>query len=144
MLGASDLSASINKINEENNNIIDYNLIGLSYLDYNLFEEDNIVLNGKIYIDEKKQTYKLMNFPKVGVFSGYGMLNPKVYIQSYAASKRGFKGNLQGDGFQLGGTVIVDKYGNVVYKHNQKNYTDYPKEDEIIKFVNQYKQKDSI
>lgn len=141
MMGASDLSASIQKINEENNNIIDYNLIGLAHLDYNLFEEDNIVPNGKIYIDENKQTYKLMNFAKLGFLSGYGMINPKVYIQAYAASKKGFKGNLQGDGLQLGGTVIVDRNGNVLYSHNQKNYTDYPKEDDIVKFVKDYKEK---
>lgn len=138
------MSASIQKINEEYKDIIDYNLIGLAHLDYNLFEEENIVPNGNIYIDEKKQTYKLMNFSKMGIFSGFGMMNPKVYTQAYSASKRGFKGNLQGDGLQLGGTVIVDKNGNVVYSHDQKNYTDYPKEDEIVKFVKKYKENYNI
>lgn len=139
-MGASDLSASIQKINQENNNIIDYNLIGLAHLDYDLFEE-NLVFNGKIYIDEKKQTYKLMSFSRMGVLSGFGMMNPNIYLQSYYASKKGFKGNMKGDGLQLGGTVIVDKNGNIVYSHDQKNYTDYPKEEEIIKFIKEYKEK---
>jgi len=140
MMGASDLNASIQKINQKNNNIIDYNLIGLAHLDYDLFEE-NLVFNGKIYIDEKKQTYKLMCFSRMGVLSGFGMMNPNIYLQSYYASKKGFKGNLKGDGLQLGGTVIVDKNGNIVYSHDQKNYTDYPKEEEIIKFIKEYKEK---
>lgn len=140
-MGASDLSASIQKINTENNNIIDYNLIGLAHLDYNLFEEENIVPDGNVFIDESKKTYNLMNFSKMGFLSGYGMMNPKVLVGAFSASKRGFKGNLRGDGLQLGGTIIVDKYGNIVYSHDQKNYTDYPKEDDLIKFVKEFREK---
>ena len=141
MMGASDLSASIEKINENNKNILDYSVIGLSRLDFNLFEENDIIPNGKIYIDEKKQSYKLMNFPSMGLLSGYGMMNPKVYITAYSASKRGFKGNMQGDGLQLGGTVIVDRNGNVLYSHNQTNYTDYPKEEDLMQVVDDYRKK---
>ncbi len=143
-MGASDLSASIQNINDKNNNILDYSVIGLAHLDYNLFEENNYVPNGKIYIDEKKLTYKLMNFPSMGLLSGYGMLNPKVYMEGITASKRGFKGNLQGDGFQLGGTVIIDKNGNVLFNHNQTSYTDYPKENDILKVIEDYRKKNMI
>ena len=144
MMGAADLSASVKKINEENNNILDYATIGLSYLDYNIFEENNYVENGKIYIDEKKNSYKLMNFSSLGFFSGYGMMNPMVYIRAMAAKARGFIGNMQGDGFQLGGTVIIDRLGNIIFTHKQSNYTDYPKEEALVKAANDYKVKNNL
>jgi len=142
--GATDLSASIQNINTKYDNILDYSVIGLSNLDYDIFEDNNYIPNGKIYIDEDKKTYKLMNFTSTGFFSGYGMLNPKVYIEAFKASKQGFKGNMKGDGLQLGGTVIVDNYGNVLYSHTQKNYTDYPQENDLYKFVEDYKFKHKI
>lgn len=138
-MGASDLSASITKINKDNNDILDYNTIGLSFLDYEIFEENKYCENSSIFIDEKKDSYKLMNFPSLGMSSGYGLMNPKVYFQALNASRRGFKGNMQGDGFQLGGTVIMDKEGNILYSHRQSSYTDYPPEEDISQVVKNYK-----
>ena len=144
MMGASDLNESVAKLNKDYNNSIDFITIGLSYLDYNIFETNNYISNGKIYIDETKESYKLMDYKSKGFLNGYGMLNPKVYIDAYKAKNRGFNGNLDGDGYQLGGTIIIDKKGAIIYTHNQKSYTDYPKEEDIIKALDYYKVKNFI
>jgi len=144
MMGASDLNESVAKLNKDYNNSLDFATIGLSYLDYDIFESNNYISNGKIYIDEGKESYKLMDYKSKGFLSGYGMLNPKVYIAGYKAKNRGFKGNLEGDGMQLGGTVIIDKKGAIVYSHKQTGYSDYPKEEDIVKALDHYKVKNLI
>lgn len=144
MMGASDLNESVAKLNNEYNNSLDFATIGLSYLDYDIFEKNNYISNGKVYIDEGKESYKLMDYKSKGILSGYGMLNPKVYINAYKAKNKGFKGNLEGDGYQLGGTVIIDTKGGIVFSHRQTGYSDYPKEEDIIKALDHYKVKNLI
>ena len=110
-------------------------------MDYEDFKKGNFFSIGDIYIDEKKSTYDALQFGKMGALSGYGMLNPFVYIEGMRASKRGISGNMQGDGFQLGGTFIVDKEGNIIFQHVQQSYTDHPTMDTLKAAVEEYAKK---
>jgi prostamide/prostaglandin F2alpha synthase len=109
----------------------------LAYLDYDDFVKANY-LDGKIYIDEKKETYKALDYGSKTIFSLYGLLDMDLYRKNSEASKKGITGNLKGDGFQLGGTIIVDREGNVVYSFKQSKYTDEPSEEDIIKAVENF------
>ena len=137
-LGAYELTSTLNEASEEIKNKLNWIAIGLAKLDYENFVKDDYFKNGLIYLDEKKETYKSLNFTSMGLFSGFGMLNPKVYLKSYEASKKGISGNLQGDGTQLGGLIIVNSSGEVIFSHVQKNYTDQPDINEIIKIIENY------
>ncbi len=110
-------------------------------MDYEDFVKADYFRNGHVYIDEDKETYKALKFTSMGLLSGYGMLNPSVYTKASEAKKRGIVGNLQGDGFQLGGLLIIDKNGDVVFSHVQKSYTDQPNVDDLLKSVEQYNKK---
>ena len=50
----------------------------MAKLDYEEFLEGNYFKDGAIYIDEAKDTYKALNYGSKTIFSGFGMLNPKV------------------------------------------------------------------
>jgi hypothetical protein len=63
------------------------------------------------------------------------MLDPELYKKASEASKKGITGNMKGDGTQLGGTIIVDREGNVVYSFKQGKYTDEPAEEELMNAV---------
>jgi prostamide/prostaglandin F2alpha synthase len=120
---------------------LSWNAIGLAKLDYEDFLQGNYFRDGKIFIDENKETYKALKLPSKGFFSGYGMLSPSLYKMANQASKQGISGNMKGDGFQLGGTFIVDVNGNVIYSHLQNGYADYPKEEDLIECVNNFMKK---
>ena len=137
-MGADDLTTALIDSKEKMKDSLKHVAIGFTKLDYEEFDQENYFKDGKIYIDETKETYDALSFGKKGIFSFYGMMNPKLYLKSIQASSKGISGNLKGDGTQLGGTIIVDKKGNVIYKHVQANYSDQPPVDEIINAVENY------
>jgi hypothetical protein len=137
-MGALELTTALTEASEEIKNKLSWAAIGLAKLDYEDFVKDDYFRNGIVYIDENKDSYKLLNFTSMGFFSGFGMLNPNLYFKSYEASKKGIKGNMKGDGTQLGGLLIIDKSGSVIFSHIQKNYTDQPDVAEILKVVENY------
>ena len=132
------LLSNLITLNSQFPGVITWNAVGLSLLDYEEFVMEEYFKDGNIYIDEDKKTYKALNFTSKGFFSAYGMLNPSLYIAGYQASKQGITGNLKGDGLQLGGTIICEKNGKVIYSHIQSSYTDFPKEEDISKIVKNY------
>ena len=121
-------------------NALTHVAIGLDEMDYDDFQAGNYFKDGKIFIDDNRSTYRALNFVKKGIFSLYGILNPNVYIKAYEAGKKGMVSTFSGDGTQLGGTMIIDKQGNVIYKHMQKSYTDLPPIDDIVNNVKKYVQ----
>jgi prostamide/prostaglandin F2alpha synthase len=137
-MGALDMTTSIAESSDEIKNKLKHVAVGLAKLDYEDFLKENYFQNGHIYIDEGKQTYKALDFTSKGIFSLYGMLNVGLYTKGYQASKRGIKGNMKGDGFQLGGTLIVDRKGDIIFKHLQKSYSDQPDMEQIFKAVRNY------
>lgn len=137
-MGALDLTNALIESREKVNNSLKHIAIGLAKLDYEDFLKGDYFKEGKVYIDEVKETYEALNFNKKGATSFFGLLNPKMYLKGIQASAKGISGNLKGDGLQLGGTIIVDKQGNVVFKHVQSSYSDQPSLDDIIKASNDY------
>ena len=137
-MGALDLSENVNLLNEKYPNIIGAAAIGLANLDYEDFVKGNYFNIGKIYIDKKKATYESLDLEKMTFLSGFGMLDPRVYMYGYKASKKGISGNMKGDGFQLGGTFIVDKKGNIIFSYVQQSYTDHPTFENLKKSIEDY------
>jgi hypothetical protein len=138
-MGAVELTTALSEASDSIKDKISWAAIGLAKLDYEEFKQNDYFKKGLIYIDEKKETYKSLNFTSMGLFSGFGMLNPSVYLKSYEASKKGITGNMKGDGTQLGGLLIINKTGDVIFAHVQKNYADQPNLEEILKVVENYK-----
>lgn len=137
-ISSSELTEALINSKENMQDSLTFVAIGLDDLDYEDFQAGSYFVQGKIYIDDNKCTYKALNFIKKGIFSLYGMLSPGIYIKAYEASKKGISGTFHGDGTQLGGTIIVDKQGNIIYRHIQKSYTDQPKIEDIVNNVRGY------
>jgi prostamide/prostaglandin F2alpha synthase len=140
-MGAEDLTNGLIEASDDIGKKLNHAAIGLAKLDYEDFMKGDYFKGGRVYIDEAKETYKALNFGSKSIFSLYGMANPFVYVKGYEAKKRGITGNMKGDGLQLGGTMVVDSNGEVIYKHTQKDYTDNPKVEDIIEAVKNYSPK---
>lgn len=135
---AQDLTDSLNRASDQISKHINYAAIGLSELDYEDFVQGKYFEAGKIYLDLTKETYKALGFGSKGIFSLFGMANPMVYFKAYEAKNKGISGNMKGDGTLLGGTVILDRDGNIIFSHKQKDYVDQPNSEDMIEAVKNY------
>ena len=139
-LSSLELCTGLINTSEENIKKFNHISIGLSLVDFESFEQGNYFKNGSIYVDEERATFKALKFQRLGISTGYGMLNPNMYFKGYEAKKNGIEGTSSntGDGFQLGGTLVIERNGNVIFYHIQENYTDVPNIEGIIQSVEEY------
>ena len=93
---------------------------------------------GELYLDTERAVYKGLLLEKKGVLTGMmSLLTGPVQAANRRAGVRSFPiftrfnllsvlhqqntpGDFSGDGFQLGGTFVIEKGGNVLYEYRQK------------------------
>ena len=76
-----------------------------------------------ILADEHRETYKIAGFRKAGLG---GLLGPKSVVSGLKHSARSgvVQGRIIGDAAQLGGAMIIDTSGEVVFRQASKNAGD--------------------
>jgi hypothetical protein len=85
--------------------------------------------SGPMYVIDKRVYEKL--FGRKGLTNSFfGLLDMDKEAVA-AAKSAGIKGNLRGDGFQLGGQMLVNTQGDVVFQHKQTRYGDDASFEEI-------------
>jgi hypothetical protein len=91
---------------------------------------------GPLYVIEKRVYEKL--FGRKGLMNGFfGVLDMDKGALA-AVKSAGIQGNLRGDGFQLGGQILVDTRGEVVFEHKQKRYGDDATLEELQSAILEY------
>ncbi|VDM02464.1 unnamed protein product [Schistocephalus solidus] len=66
--------------------------------------------SGELYLDPKKETYSALGYGSVGACSGFRSLFKSEGRALIRETKdKGVKGNMKGDGWQLGGLLVVEK-----------------------------------
>jgi len=112
--------------------------IGVEFFGYEDFKKGKF-FNGKLYVDDGKTIYQSLGYHKKGVTDNFfGLFESGVKERFNKAKEMGVQGNLKGDGFQLGGTVVVDPKGEVLYHKPQEYYGDDPKNETLLKVVEEY------
>lgn len=91
--------------------------------------------DGDLYIDTKKETYQSLGFKRYGIFSGIASIFSSISRRANQEVKRlGIGGNMKGDGFQNGGTIIVSKGGEkCLLKYVQGNPSDHVPFEDVFK-----------
>ncbi|VDK30762.1 unnamed protein product [Dibothriocephalus latus] len=83
--------------------------------------------SGELYLDPKKEVYAAMGYGSVSVLSGIGSLFRSAGRALVRETKdKGVKGNQKGDGWQLGGLLVIEKGGRVLYSFQQQQVTENP------------------
>ena len=84
---------------------------------------------GKILTDPSRAT-----FAYLGLTSGVGgLLGLKTLSRGFSALRQGIKpGSLQGSALQLGGAVIIDKNGSVLYQFRSREAGEDPPVEEML------------
>lgn len=78
---------------------------------------------GDLFVDKEKAVFQKLQTNQgnlLGLFAGDTMEAGK------AATERGTEGNLEGNGFQLGGIWVFDAEGNCTYSYRSSTFGDHP------------------
>jgi len=90
--------------------------------------------DGELYIDEKKEAYQALGFKRIGFFGAIkSIFTGKAKELMDEAKKDKMGGNLKGDGYQNGGTVVVAAGGKVLFSYVQDQPYDHAETSDILK-----------
>mmetsp|Transcript_29444 Transcript_29444/g.56556 ORF Transcript_29444/g.56556 Transcript_29444/m.56556 type:complete len:125 (+) Transcript_29444:444-818(+) len=78
---------------------------------------------GDLFVDREKKLFNLMGAKQGNLL---GMLAKETLEAGAAATKRGTEGNLEGNGFQLGGVWVFAADGTCTYSYVSKSFGDHP------------------
>ncbi|CAK8690679.1 unnamed protein product [Clavelina lepadiformis] len=95
---------------------------------------DQKIFAGDIYVDEKKQCYKDLEFKTISLLGAVGSaLDKKVRELADKAKKDSLGGNFKGDFNQMGGLLIVKKGGTgILMNYKQQSASDYVENQAIL------------
>lgn len=100
---------------------------------------DGKYFDGDLYIDQELATYKALGMQRAGKMSSVKqLLFSKEMSKSVAhANALGVKDfDYKGDGFQQGGTYVLEKGGKVLFQHIQNSLASHPELNDILKSLN--------
>lgn len=130
-MAAQELSESIKPILDRNN--VRFIGIGFDTRFVQPFVEGGF-FKGELYVDTDKSCYTALQYQS---FSWWELikklLTGKWKDTAAKATSKGINGDMKGDGFQNGGTLIVDKNGKQLYEYRQEDAAEHISEEEILK-----------
>lgn len=96
---------------------------------------DGGFFKGDVYLDQDKKSYKALGFKWVSTLGFIPALLARVSRDAMSRAKaRGVEGNLQGDGHQSGGVLVVGHKGpKLLYEFKQDNPAAHPPNADILK-----------
>ena len=90
--------------------------------------------DGELYIDADKQCYSALEYQRFSFCELLRMMIGKAFRDAYSKSKgMGISGDMKGDGFQNGGTLVVAKGGKLLFEHRQLDVAEHISPDDILK-----------
>jgi prostamide/prostaglandin F2alpha synthase len=107
-------------------------LIGIGIDEIGLADFDFFA--GDLFIDPSKDTYKALGYKRFGYFTAFTSLFSKSSREAYSKSRANkISGNMKGDTFQNGGTLVVKKGGEeVLLSYRSENPADYVSNQAIL------------
>lgn len=108
--------------------------VGLEELGVEEFVEGKF-FDGELYIDLKKDCYKGLGYKRFNFFGGIGKIFGKKGRDAISeAKKSNISGNMKGDGFQNGGTIIIKGGGKeILLNYVQEHPADHVPLDDVLK-----------
>jgi len=93
-------------------------------------------LKGEIYLDKERRFYG----PKERWMFLSGFIRPSIWMSFFRANKKGFEGNMAGEGRLLGGVFVVGPGGEgILYEHRESEWGDHANTTEILEAVKRSK-----
>jgi len=89
---------------------------------------------GELYLDTKQEQYKALGFKKYNYCNiWFDMFTKLTRSVAQKGRENKIEGNFKGNGFQSGGTLVVEKGGtNVIVSHKMQALADHLENDKIL------------
>lgn len=88
---------------------------------------------GELFIDTKKQAYKALGFRRLNIFNVLpAILSKKAREFNERTKKEKIPGDMKGDGFQNGGTLVVGQGGKLLLAFKQESPADHVDNEEVL------------
>lgn len=96
---------------------------------------DGKFFDGDLFVDIEKKCFKDLSYKRYGVMNLIPAMFAKTSRDAIAEAKAAnLGGNLQGDYYQVGGTLVVSKGGDkVLLSHKQESLADHVDPSEVLK-----------
>ncbi|CAI7813335.1 unnamed protein product [Closterium sp. NIES-54] len=105
---------------------------GLDHLGLDEFV-DGGYWKGELYIDDGKRAYSALQLKSISLWQvAYQLLFDKTVKKSLGDTAN-VKGDLAGDGLQLGATFLFDRGGKLLHEFRQVTVADHPSPEELLK-----------
>ena len=91
---------------------------------------------GPLYVIDKRVYEKM--FGRKGLTDSFFGLLDMDKSAVHRTKESGVQGNYRGDGFQLGGQILVSHMGDVLFEHKQKRYGDDATPEEILQAIREH------
>lgn len=88
--------------------------------------------DGPVYLDSDMAMFKTVHGGKLRKNSVLNLLNPAVWARGRRASKDVEDSNFKGEGLILGGLMVVDTNGKVVYSFAEQDFGVHAPQDEVL------------
>ncbi|GJP31769.1 hypothetical protein CLOM_g14977 [Closterium sp. NIES-68] len=126
--GAMDMSRAIPHLQKAGVRVV---AIGLDHLGLDEFV-DGGYWKGELYIDDGKRAYQALELKSISYWQvAYQLLFDKTVKKSLGDTAN-VKGDLAGDGLQLGATLALDKGGKLLHEFRQLTVADHPSPEELL------------
>ena len=90
---------------------------------------EDLGIDSPVYTDPSRKAYAAAGFER-GVLATF---SPRAVLHGTRAFREGFRQTkLQGDGYQLGGVIVVAKGGEILYGYASREAGDHPPASEIL------------
>ncbi|CAI5493174.1 unnamed protein product [Closterium sp. Naga37s-1] len=127
--GAMEMSRAIPHLHNAGVRVV---AIGLEHLGLDEFV-DGGYWKGELYIDDGKRAYSALQLKSISLWQvAYQLLFDKTVKKSLGDTAN-VKGDLAGDGLQLGATFVFDRGGKLLHEFRQVTVADHPSPEELLK-----------
>jgi len=108
-------------------------LFGIVHEELGVDEFRPYLQNLPIYLDDNKRFFEAIGDRWLGLT---GFFKPSVWANLNRAKKKGFEGNMQGEGRLLGGVLVVGpKDTGILYEHREEVWGDHADLEEVVAVV---------
>lgn len=118
--------------------------IGIEEIGYEEFKK-NGYFKHDLYINRNKTIYRALDFQKIGCCFGIcksDYWKRKKDVTSKYNVQNDF--SLRQDNFQMGGALIINANGEIIWQYMDRFLGDYAKESDIIEIITEYYKKNDI
>jgi len=109
--------------------------VGLEELGVEEFVKESF-FKGELYIDSGKNCYKNLGFRRLNVFSMIPSLFSKKTRETMSKTKEDkIEGNFSGDGWQNGGSLVIDTGGKALLTFKQETPGEHVDPNEVLRVL---------